>query len=83
MSFISGWASIRNENRLPEVHYQINQLQPLIHMEKSKDATRVHRQWISSLPDQSIVLYIDGSKLDNGQTIAVLIATLSALCACN
>jgi hypothetical protein len=67
MSFISGWTSIRNENRLPEGHYQINQLQPPIHMDKSKDATRVHRQWIWSLPDQSIVLYTDGSKLGNGK----------------
>jgi hypothetical protein len=53
MSFISGW-TIRSENRLPEGHYQTNQLQPLIHMEKSKGATRVHRQWISSLPNQLI-----------------------------
>jgi hypothetical protein len=70
MYFISGWTSIRNENRLPEGHYQINQLQPPIHMEKSKDVTRVHRQWISSLPDQPIVLYTDGSKLDNGKVCA-------------
>jgi hypothetical protein len=67
MSFISGWTSIQNENRLPEGHYQINQLQPPIHMEKSKDVTRVHRQWISSLPGQSIVAYTDGSKLDNSK----------------
>jgi hypothetical protein len=67
MSFISGWISIRNENRLPEGHYQINQLQPPIRVEKYKDATRVRQQWISSLPDQSIVVYTDGSKLDNGK----------------
>jgi hypothetical protein len=42
MSFISGWTLMRNENRLPEGYYQINQLQPLIYMEKSKDAVRVH-----------------------------------------
>jgi hypothetical protein len=67
MPFISGWTSIRNGNQLPEGHYQTNQLQPPIHMEKSKGATRVHRQWILSLTDQSIVLYTDGSKLDNGK----------------
>jgi hypothetical protein len=70
MSFISGWTSIRNDNRLPEGHYQINQLQPPIHMEKSKDATRVHQQPILSLPDQSIVLYTDGSKLDDVKVCA-------------
>jgi hypothetical protein len=36
-------------------------------MKKSKDASREHKQWISSLPDPTIVVYTDESKLDNGK----------------
>jgi ribonuclease HI len=46
---------------------QILQLNP-IHITKNDSEKDIHQQWIKSLPHKSLVIYTDGSKMQDGNT---------------
>lgn len=39
-----------------------------VHKEKGKKARETHRKWVATLPEGTIVMYTDGSKMDDGST---------------
>ena len=46
--------------------YAIPILNPAVHTGKSKRAPSIHARWVSQLPDFTMLLYTDGSKLADG-----------------
>jgi ribonuclease HI len=55
------------EDRLCHIDASIPRIQSP-HLDKHTDPVGIHERWIQSLPDFTILLYTDGSKLEDGRT---------------